>query len=576
MATPKCARRPCAVSRRAIANTPVMCTSWSEGTPPVRRSANYQPNVWNYGSVESLAAAKHQHNPVDPLSSDKLKFRVRHLLLEEAELLPKLEVIDTLQRLGIAYHFDEEISGMLNSISMARQEVADSMDGDVYFMTLLFRLLRQNNSPTSPELLLRSLKQDGNSDIKESLRNDMKGLLSLYEASHLAFEGEDLLDEARIFASKALSERLPSMNPHLRSSVRNALAIPLHWTAPRLQTRWFINHYAGDTQADPLMLHFAKLDFNNVQSLHQQELARITRWWRHANLKENLPFARDRLIECFYFATGVVSEPCLGAAREVVAKTFALIVVLDDIYDIYGTLDELVMFTNAIERWEASASEQLPEYMKAIYSTILNTSNEVAENVLRQDGCDVRFLLKKAWHDLCKAFLLEAKWHHSNYKPTLKEYLDNGWVSVSGPLMLIHAFPMLKMDITPKSIKQFESYPKLIQMVSKIFRLCNDSATHSEELKRGDAPSSIAIYMFENMTKEHDAREAMSRGGAKGGAGGAAAPPGSKNARYFASDRALAVHRRTTAGDAGRAPSATAWGRAIYSQDLPFLPHHQI
>ncbi|KAL6649692.1 hypothetical protein ACP70R_013916 [Stipagrostis hirtigluma subsp. patula] len=268
MATPKCARRPCAVSRRTMANTPVMCTSPSEGTPPVRRSANYQPNVWNYGSVESLAAVKHQHNPVDLLSSEKLKFRVRHLLLDEAELLPKLKVIDTLQRLGVAYHFDEEISGTLNSISIARQEVADSMDGDVYFVTLLFRLLRQNNSPTSP---------DGNGGLKESLQNDMKSLLSLYEASHLAFEGEDLLDEARVFASKALSERLPSMNPHLRSSVRNALAIPLHWTAPRLQTRWFINHYAGDAQADPLMLHFAKLDFNNVQNLHQQELARITR-----------------------------------------------------------------------------------------------------------------------------------------------------------------------------------------------------------------------------------------------------------------------------------------------------------
>ncbi|KAL6644828.1 hypothetical protein ACP70R_016436 [Stipagrostis hirtigluma subsp. patula] len=97
MAIPKCVRRLCAVSRRAMANTPVMCTSSSEGAPPVWRSANYQPNVWNYGSVESLVAAKHQHNPVDQLSCDKLKFRVKHLLLEEAELLPKLKVMGQLQ-----------------------------------------------------------------------------------------------------------------------------------------------------------------------------------------------------------------------------------------------------------------------------------------------------------------------------------------------------------------------------------------------------------------------------------------------------------------------------------------------
>jgi hypothetical protein len=359
------------------------------------------------------------------------------------------------------------------------------------------------------ELLLRSLK-DGTGGFKKSLREDTQGLLSLYEASHLAFGGEDILDEARVFSTEALRERLPLMRPHLRSSVDNTLAVPLHWAAPRLQARWFIDHYAGDGEADQVMLRFAELDFNNMQKLHQQELSRITRWWRNADLNKNLPFARDRLMECFYFATGVASEPGLAACREVVAKAFALIVVLDDIYDIYGTLGELAQFTDAIERWEAAASEQLPEYMKGIYLTIFNFSNEVAEHVRKTHGCDVRFLLKKAWHDLCKAFLLEAKWHYSNYKPTLQEYLDNGWVSVSGPLMLLHAFPMLNEGITQKSIDQLEShYPKLVQMVSKIFRLCNDSATHSEELKRGDAPSSIAIHMFENRAMETDARQAM-------------------------------------------------------------------
>ncbi|XP_066321473.1 alpha-thujene synthase, chloroplastic-like [Miscanthus floridulus] len=442
----------------------------------------------------------------DPSSFDELKFHVRHLLLQqEVEPLPKLRVVDTVQRLGVAYHFDDEISAILNSVSTGRQDV-DRMD-DVRLMTLSFRLLRQNNYPVS-QVLLRSLK-DGSGNFKKMLQKDTQGLLSLYEASHLAFEGEYLLDEARVFSTEALRGLImPSMHPHLRSSVDNALAVPLHWAAPRLQARWFINHYTRESRADLLLLHFAKLDFNNVQKLQQQELSRITPWWRNANLNESVPFARDRLMECFYFATGVAPEPSLEACPEVVAITFALIVLLDDIY---GTLDELVMFTDAIERWEASASEQLPEYMKAIYLTIVSTSNEVAEQVLRQEGCDARFLLKKAWHDLCKAFLMEAKWHYSNYKPTLHEYLENGWIPVSGPLMLIHAFPMIEKKgvVTPNSIRQLESYPKLVQMVSKIFRLCNDSATHSEELKRGDAPSSIAIYMSENRATEHDARKAM-------------------------------------------------------------------
>ena len=49
--------------------------------------------------------------------------------------------------------------------------------------------------------------KDGKGHFKESLKTDVSGMLSLYEATHLGVHGEDILDEARFL--KSLSTREP-------------------------------------------------------------------------------------------------------------------------------------------------------------------------------------------------------------------------------------------------------------------------------------------------------------------------------------------------------------------------------
>ena len=42
--------------------------------------------------------------------------------------------------------------------------------------------------------------------------------------------------------------------------------------------------------------------------------------------------------------------PHFGKSRIIQTKVNALITVVDDVYDVYGTLDELELFTDAVER----------------------------------------------------------------------------------------------------------------------------------------------------------------------------------------------------------------------------------
>lgn len=114
---------------------------------------------------------------------------------------------------------------------------------------------------------------------REDLIDDPKGMLSLYEAAQLRVHGEDILEEAIVFTKAHLPSLAKKTNPNLSKKIINALEMPFHKGMPRLETYKYISTYDDEEEDDEMLplLKFAKVDFNQVQLLHQQEINQLTR-----------------------------------------------------------------------------------------------------------------------------------------------------------------------------------------------------------------------------------------------------------------------------------------------------------
>ncbi|KAK7853612.1 myrcene synthase [Quercus suber] len=428
-----------------------------------RRSANYQPPIWQYDYIQSLRSEYVEESCTRQVNV--LVEQVRMMLHKVGDPLVQLELIDVLQRLGLSYHFEAELKRILEAL------YSNDHGGDtdtwkmknLYATALKFRLLRQHGYSVSQDVF-NSFK-DERGKFKACLCEDTKGMLSLYEASFLSIEGENILDEVRDFSTKHLEEYVKqNKDKNFATIISHSLELPLHWRMLRSEARWFIDIYRSKQDMNPILLELAELNFNIVQAAHQEDLKQVSRWWKSTGLAENLSFARDRLMENFLWTVGVIFQPQFGYCRRMLTKVNALITTIDDVYDVYGTLDELELFTGAVERWDINAIDELPDYMKLCFIALHNSINEMAFDTLKEQGFHVIRYFKKAWADLCRSYLLEAKWYNSGYKPSLQEYIENAWISISAPTIL-------------------------------------------DELKRGDVPKSIQCYMNETGASEEEARE---------------------------------------------------------------------
>ncbi|KAJ7981645.1 Sesquiterpene synthase [Quillaja saponaria] len=214
-------------------------------------------------------------------------------------------------------------------------------DGDFYTVTLWFQLLRQQgyNIPCN---IFNKFKDHEKDEyyFKLSLVTDVPRMLRLFEAAHLGMHGEDILDEALTFTTHHLKSMMKHMiSNNLKEKVINSLKWQVHRPLPR--------------------------------------------WWQKLNFINKLPFARERAAETYFWVATGNFAPQHALARCMVAKLIALLTIVDDAY---GTIEELKLFTEAIQRWDASYVDRLPQCMKVVYEEVILETFLEFESVTAKDG----------------------------------------------------------------------------------------------------------------------------------------------------------------------------------------------
>ncbi|KAK7272468.1 hypothetical protein RJT34_29079 [Clitoria ternatea] len=347
-------------------------------------------------------------------------------------------------------------------------------------------------------------------NFKEILEKDVQGLCSLYEAGNLRTRGEDILEEACDLAYSRLNSL--ANNPSLAAQINYCLRRPYNKSIARSEARYHMTLYQQDpSHNNQILLNFAKLDFNILQKLHQREIGALTKYVGMLIVVENsdfvrkVPYARDRLVECYVWPLAIYCEPERSIGRMFIGRVYGVIALLDDTYDAYGTVQELDLFTEAIQRWDISIIASLPKCMKVVFDAIMELFGEM-ELLTAQSGKSSFVVphFKQAVCDLIKAYMVEAQWCHEGYIPTYDEYKANGFVTSTGPLC-ITMLTCLEEFVTEDLLNWISSDPIIIKVVSIIVRVLDDMASHKLEQERVHVASAVECCMKQYNTSQEEA-----------------------------------------------------------------------
>jgi len=476
-----------------------------------KAAAAYQRNNGSFfdSPAATAAAAIYSHNngALDYLDSVVAKFGSAVPTVYPRSAYTQLRMLDTLEKMGISRSFSSEINTTLDMIYRSWVTNDEEIMLDMATCAMAFRLLRLHGYDVSSDGLAQFSNESSFHGSIQGHLNDTEALLELLKASRVQITDDELvLESIGSWSSQLLKQQLCSgrISRHVDpAEVEHVLKFPFYSNVDRLEHRWNIEHFKKQNfqklkseyrtcDADEEIMSLAVDEFHSCQAAYQEELRCIERWVKEVRLDE-LDYARVMPLICLLPSASTMFPAELSEARIVAAKTNILATIVDDLFDVGESREEMENLVTLIEMWDAY--EQVgffSERVEIVFRAVYDTSNDIAVRAAAVQNRNIIHHIAERWAELARVMMVEAEWRMSGHTPSMEEYMAVAEPSYAlGTTVLTFLYfvgPELSEDVVRGS-----EYGELFRHINICGRLLNDLQSYEREKDQGKINSVLLL-----------------------------------------------------------------------------------
>ncbi|MCD7472355.1 hypothetical protein HAX54_013513 [Datura stramonium] len=159
---------------------------------------------------------------------------------------------------------------------------------------------------------------------------------------------------------------------------------------------------------------------------------------------------RDKLVE-LYGQLGCIYTSLQYSRCETTSKVFNMISTNDDTYDAYATLNELVLYSDAIQKWDISAMDSLPPYMRPLYQVNLDifsgNGRRIGQRRLMDDIIDHEVQQERGHAaSIIECYMKEYGASKEEAYTKYRKEVKNAWKDINKALMRPTEVPMFVLE----------------------------------------------------------------------------------------------------------------------------------